>query len=135
MREADHYLAEVGGRFATGAGSEETLNDLQREVALWEDAPAGDCLTGDLSAVDLTVYPVMALLLRVAAAERISTRKTPSGRVSPPGSIACRRFPSFNRHLAAALEMSRSGLTSAGAPRWRTERTVREAVVRNGDIE
>lgn len=65
--EADHDLVEVGRRFATCGGSEETLNDLQQELALWGDAPAGDWLTGELSAVDLTVYPSIALLLRVAA--------------------------------------------------------------------
>lgn len=30
-READPSLAEVGRRFATGGGSQETLNDLPRE--------------------------------------------------------------------------------------------------------
>ena len=65
--EADHDLFEVGGRFATCGGSEVTLNDLQPEFALWGDAPTGDCLTGELSAVDLTVHPSIALLLRAAA--------------------------------------------------------------------
>ena len=65
--EADRDLVELGRRFATCGGSEVTLNDLQPEFALWGDAPTGDCLTGELSAVDLTVHPSIALLLRVAA--------------------------------------------------------------------
>ena len=75
-READPYLAEVGRRFATGGGSQETLNDLPRELALRDDAAAGDCLTGELSAVDLTVYPFIALLLRVAARGADFDKKT-----------------------------------------------------------
>ena len=67
VREADQYLAPAGNRFVTGEGSEDTLNDLRRELALWEDAATADFLTGELSAVDLTVYPFMALLLRLAA--------------------------------------------------------------------
>jgi hypothetical protein len=35
--------AGIGRRFATWGGSEETLNDLQRELAPRGDAPAGDC--------------------------------------------------------------------------------------------
>ena len=67
VREADQYLAPAGNRFVTGEGSEDTLNDLRRELALWEGAATADFLTGELSAVDLTVYPFMALLLRLAA--------------------------------------------------------------------
>ena len=67
VREADQYLAPAGNRFVTGEGSEDTLNDLRRELALWEDAATADFLTGELSAVDLTVYPFMALFLRLAA--------------------------------------------------------------------
>lgn len=67
VREADQYLAPAGNRFVTGEGSEDTLNDLRRELALWEDAATADFLTGELSAVDLSVYPFMALLLRLAA--------------------------------------------------------------------
>jgi glutathione S-transferase len=66
VREADQYLADVGRRFATGAASEDTLKDLRQEVALWEDAATGDYLTGELSAVDLTVFPLIALFLRFA---------------------------------------------------------------------
>ena len=65
VREADQYLADVGRRFATEAASEDMRNDLRRELALWEDAATGDYLTGELSAVDLTVFPLMALFLRL----------------------------------------------------------------------
>jgi glutathione S-transferase len=65
VREADHYLGEVGTRFAT-APSEETAKNLKQELALWEGAATGDYLAGDLSAVDLTVYPFMALFVRIA---------------------------------------------------------------------
>jgi glutathione S-transferase len=64
--EADQYLADVGRRFAGGAASDDTLKDVKQELALWENAAAGDYLTGELSAVDLTVFPLMALLLRFA---------------------------------------------------------------------
>ena len=70
VREADQYLGDVVRRFARSEGSEETLNDLRRELALWEDAATGDYLTGELSAVDLTVYPLMALLMRLAGRRR-----------------------------------------------------------------
>ena len=66
VREADHYLADIGTRFAT-TPSEETANNLRQELALWEGAATGDYLTGDLSAVDLTVYPLMALFERIAS--------------------------------------------------------------------
>jgi glutathione S-transferase len=65
VREADHYLADIGTRYAT-APSEENAKDLKQELALWEDAATGDYLAGELSAVDLTVYPFMALFLRLA---------------------------------------------------------------------
>ena len=65
VREADHYLADVGTRFATARIGGERRNSAQ-ELALWEGAATGDYLTGELSAVDLTVYPFMALFLRIA---------------------------------------------------------------------
>ena len=51
---------------SVGPGSEGALNDLRQELALWEDAATGEYLTGELSAVDLTVYPFLALFLRLA---------------------------------------------------------------------
>ena len=65
VREADHYLADIGTRFAT-APSEENAKELREELSFWEGAAAGDYLTGELSAVDLTVYPFMALFVRIA---------------------------------------------------------------------
>jgi glutathione S-transferase len=66
VREADDYLADLGQRFTSGEGSEGALNDLRQELALWEDAATGEYLSGELSAVDLTVYPFLALFLRLA---------------------------------------------------------------------
>ncbi len=65
VREADDYLADIGTRFAT-APTEENAKELKQELSLWEAAASGDYLTGELSVVDLTVYPLMALLLRIA---------------------------------------------------------------------
>jgi glutathione S-transferase len=64
-READQYLAGVVQRFATGPDAGET-KDIRQELALWDGAATGDYLTGDLSAADLTVYPFIALFLRIA---------------------------------------------------------------------
>jgi hypothetical protein len=66
VREADGYLADLGQRLASDEGSQDALNDVRRELALWEDAATGEYLTGELSAVDLTVYPFLALFLRIA---------------------------------------------------------------------
>jgi glutathione S-transferase len=65
VREADQYLASAVQRFATGADGGET-KDIRQELALWDGAAAGDYLTGELSAADLTVYPFVALFLRIA---------------------------------------------------------------------
>ncbi len=96
VREADQYLAPAGTRFVTEPASEEAARDLRQELALWEEAATGDYLSGELSAVDLTVYPFVALSCGSPAAGRTSSGATSSGRVSPPGSIACRRCPSFS---------------------------------------
>ena len=66
VREADAYLAEVGTRFVSGPASKDLADDLHDELNLWEGAASGDYLAGELSAVDLTVFPLMALLLRLA---------------------------------------------------------------------
>ena len=50
---------------STGAG-EDTLKDLRKELAYWEGAATADYLTGELSAVDLTVFPFIALFMRLA---------------------------------------------------------------------
>ena len=116
VREADDYLADVGTRFATGAGlggdGRETCGE---ELALWEDAATGDYLTGDLSAVDLTVYPLMALLLRIAGRRPDFVKDDFIG----PQSFGLDRShagaPDRPAHLAAALERGRFGLTAGGA--------------------
>jgi glutathione S-transferase len=65
VREADQYLAGVVQRFATGADGGER-KDLRQELALWDGAATGNYLTGELSAADLSVYPFVALFLRIA---------------------------------------------------------------------
>jgi glutathione S-transferase len=67
VREADDYLADLGQRLASGEGSKDALDEPRRELALWEDAATCEYLTGELSAVDLTVYPFLALFLRLAS--------------------------------------------------------------------
>jgi len=66
VREADAYLAEIGTRFVSGPASKDLADDLHDELKLWEGAASGDYLAGELSAVDLTVFPLMALFLRLA---------------------------------------------------------------------
>ena len=124
--EADHDLVEVGGRFATCGGSEVTLNDLQPEFALWGDAPAGDCLTGELSAVDLTVYPSIALLLRVAARGTDFDKKHFIGPRRAAWIDRMQTLPIVQRP-GRGTGITPLRLDWAGrAPRWRTERTIRE---------
>jgi glutathione S-transferase len=76
IREADQYLAEVLGRLVGAAlftpeerqSSEQIATaraDLKQELALWETAIAGDYVAGGLSAADFTVYPQVALALRI----------------------------------------------------------------------
>jgi glutathione S-transferase len=66
VREADQYLAPAGTRFATEGASEEAARELRQELARWDEAATGEYLAGELSAVDLTVYPFIALFLRIA---------------------------------------------------------------------
>jgi glutathione S-transferase len=63
--EIDQYLAKAGQRFASAAADED-MKDVREELAIWEGAATGDYFTGELSAVDLSVYPFMALFLRIA---------------------------------------------------------------------
>jgi glutathione S-transferase len=65
VREADQYLASAVQRFATGADGGET-KDIRQELALWDGAATGDYLAGELSAVDISAYPFVALFLRIA---------------------------------------------------------------------
>ena len=41
--------------------------DLQQQLCYWESVITGDYFTGVLSAVDLTLYPFLALVLRIAS--------------------------------------------------------------------
>ena len=127
-READHYLAEVGRSFRDGR---RIGRDAERSSA--GGRPVGatprPATVGPATCRRSVLRSIRSSRCCCGSplAERISTRNTPSGRASPPGSIARRRFPSFNRPCR------RTGiiplrLDSVGrAPRWRTERTVREA--------
>jgi len=63
--EIDQYLAKAGQRFASAAAGED-MKDVREELAIWEGAATGDYFTGELSAVDLSVYPFMVLFLRFA---------------------------------------------------------------------
>jgi hypothetical protein len=65
VREADD-LAYLGGRGASGEGPKDARNDLRQELALWEDTAIDEYLTDELWSVDLTVYPLPALFLRLA---------------------------------------------------------------------
>ncbi len=63
--EIDQCLAKAGQRFASAAAGED-MKDVREELAIWEGAATGDYFTAELSAVDLSVYPFMALFLRFA---------------------------------------------------------------------
>ena len=67
VREADQYLARIIERVAAGDRAEEARSDLQRDLAYWEAVITGDYFSGALSAVDLTLYPFLALVLRIAS--------------------------------------------------------------------
>jgi glutathione S-transferase len=61
-------------------------------ACLWEDAGTGEYLTGELSAVDLTVYPLLALFPRLAGRRADFVKGDVIGpRLSVW--IACRGFP------------------------------------------
>ena len=67
VREADQYLARIIERVAAGDEAEEARGDLRQELIYWESAITGDYFSGTLSAVDLTLYPFLALLRRIAS--------------------------------------------------------------------
>ena len=67
VREADQYLARIIERVAAGDRAEEARSDLQRDLNYWESVITGDYFSGALSAVDLTLYPFLALVLRIAS--------------------------------------------------------------------
>jgi glutathione S-transferase len=66
VREADQYLASIIERVAADGGAQDTHGVLQEELTYWESVITGDYFSGALSAVDLTLYPFLALALRIA---------------------------------------------------------------------
>ena len=76
VREADQYFAAPMERLVEAVlftpperWSEERIAaaraDAHRELAIWETAIAGEYLAGALSAADFTLYPYVALVLRM----------------------------------------------------------------------
>ncbi len=86
IREADNYiqpvLEEFGEAIFTPAEQRKPgqLGDcvarLNDELAIWERSLAGDYVTGEVSAVDFTLYPQLALIERLA-------RRLPAGAARP----------------------------------------------------
>lgn len=77
VREADEYCAHAMERLVEEIlftpkekWSDEKIGAafaaIRNELAAWETAVAGDYLSGALSAADFTLYPLVALTLRVA---------------------------------------------------------------------
>ncbi len=77
VREADQYFAAAMERMVVAilfTPKEEwsekriaaSFGDAKKELASWEGAIAGNFLAGALSAVDFTLYPAVALALRIA---------------------------------------------------------------------
>ncbi len=78
VREADQYFAGVLERLVRAvlftpeekrdaARITAICSDLKDEYALWETMIAGDYLSGALSAADYTLYPLTALIERMAS--------------------------------------------------------------------
>jgi glutathione S-transferase len=67
VREADQYFSRIIERVGAGGMVEETRSDLQQELGYWDSVITEDYFTGTLSAVDLTLYPLLALVLRIAS--------------------------------------------------------------------
>jgi glutathione S-transferase len=78
IREADQYVAEAMERLVRAVlftprekWSEEMIAaaraELKSELTMWEAMIAGDYLAGALSAVDFTLYPMIALVQRMGA--------------------------------------------------------------------
>jgi glutathione S-transferase len=78
IREADQYFAGVLERLVKavlftpeekrdGARIAAICSDLKNEYALWETMIAGNYLSGALSAADYTLYPLTALIERMAS--------------------------------------------------------------------
>lgn len=78
VREADQYAANaleglVEGILYTAPGARDEAaiararEAFVRELRLWETMILGDGLAGELSAADFTLYPIIALALRIEA--------------------------------------------------------------------
>jgi glutathione S-transferase len=78
VREADEYFAQPLERLVEAVlftqaekRSHEAITrvcgDLRRELANWETVIKGEYLAGQLSAADFTLYPEIALVLRMAS--------------------------------------------------------------------
>lgn len=74
IQEADHYVAkamnlvfDAVGEKSTGKKIATAKQAMSGELARWEAFIAGDFLAGALSAVDFTLYPMLALVDRLAA--------------------------------------------------------------------
>jgi glutathione S-transferase len=76
VREVDQYFAQGVEHLAEAvlftpqeSWSQDRIvaacADLQKELAAWETAITGDYLAGALSAVDFTLYPYVALMIRI----------------------------------------------------------------------
>ena len=77
VREADQYFAEALERLVEAVlftppdqRSPETVtracSEIRKELAYWETAIVGDYLAGPLSAADFTLFPEIALVVRMA---------------------------------------------------------------------
>lgn len=77
VREADQYFAEPMEKLVSAvlftpperrdsAKIAAARAEIAQELAFWETAIAGEYLAGDLSAADFTLYPMLALVRRMA---------------------------------------------------------------------
>lgn len=62
VREADQYFGRAIERIGGGGQAD----DLWQELGYWERVLSADYVTGAPSAVDFTLYPFLALALRIA---------------------------------------------------------------------
>jgi glutathione S-transferase len=69
IREADAYFAGAMEHLLEAVMEKKPVDPapMQEEILRWEAALAGDFLAGPMSAADFTLYPMAALLERVAA--------------------------------------------------------------------
>ncbi len=90
IREADNYIQPVLEEFGEAIFTPEEkrkpghigdcIARLNDELAIWDGSIAGDYLTGELSAVDFTLFPQLALITRFAKRLPASSAKLKLGR-------------------------------------------------------